>query len=196
MNTHDHHINLLQERIAVYKDQLAYNELFILFYPSLKQFAYSIVKSKQLAEEVVSDVFIKIWEKRDHLNTISNLKLYLFTSIRNTSLNYIKKQKGLQNLAADEYWVELNSIYFDPEQLLVTSEMINKINLAIKNLPSRCRMIFKLVKEEGLKYREVAEILNLSPKTVENQMTLALKKIGTAIGFDIHRSISSQIKSY
>lgn len=195
MDTHDHHIVLLQERIATHQDQHAYNELFLRFYPSLKQFAYSIIKSKQLAEEIVSDVFIKIWEKRAELNTISNLKLYLFTSTRNTALNYLKKQKGLENLSGEEYWVELSSIYFDPEQLLVTSEMIHRINLAIKNLPSRCQMIFKLVKEEGLKYREVAELLHLSPKTVENQMTLALRKIGNAIGFDIKRSISSHINS-
>lgn len=192
MNNHDkRYILLLQEKIAINNDQQAYNDLFALFYQSLKQFAFSFLKSKQLSEEVVSDVFIKIWQKRGSLHTITNLKLYLFTSIRNIALNYLKKQKGLNNLPVEDYWVELNSIYFDPEQLMITAEMIARVQEAIQSLPSRCRLIFKLVKEEGLKYREVAELLNISVKTVENQMTLALKKIGSAIGFDIHRSVSS-----
>ena len=72
--------------------------------------------------------------------------------------------------------------------------MIRKIQEAVQSLPPRCKLIFKLVKEEELKYREVAELLNLSVKTVENQMTIALKKIGSAIGFDIHRAVSSSVK--
>lgn len=192
MNTRDkQYIHQLQEKIAISNDQQAYNDLFVLFYPSLRQFAFSFLQSKPLSEEVVSDVFIKIWEKRKLLHTINNLKLYLFTSTRNVALNYLKKQKGLNNLPVEDYWVELNSIYFDPEQMMITAEMIAKVHAAIQGLPARCRLIFKLVKEEGLKYKEVAELLNLSVKTVENQMTLALKKIGSAIGFNIHRTVSS-----
>lgn len=190
----NHQIQLLQEQIAVSGNLQAYNELFLLLYPSLQQFAFSFLKSKQLSEEVVSDVFIKIWEKRSTLQRITNLKLYLFTSTRNTSLNYLKKQKGLQNVPVDDYWVELHSVFFDPEQLMITAEMITKVHKAIQELPARCKLIFKLVKEEGLKYREVAELLNLSVKTIENQMALAIKKIGSEIGFDIHRSVSSALK--
>lgn len=188
------HIELLQQQIALFNNQQAYNELFLHFYPSLQQFAFSILKSKQLSEEAVSDVFIKIWENRKTLHTITNLKFYLFTSTRNSALNYLKKQKGSQNLLPDDYWVELNSVFFDPEQLMITAEMIRKIQEAVQSLPPRCKLIFKLVKEEELKYREVAELLNLSVKTVENQMTIALKKIGSAIGFDIHRAVSSSVK--
>lgn len=195
MDNHQPHIELLQQQIALFNNQQAYNELFLHFYPSLQQFAFSFLRSKQLSEEAVSDVFIKIWKKRKSLHTITNLKFYLFTSTRNTALNYLKKQKGRQNLLPDDYWVELNSVFFDPEQLMITAEMIRKIHEAVQSLPARCRLIFKLIKEEGLKYREVAELLNLSVKTVENQMTLALKKIGSAIGFDIHRSVSSSVKS-
>lgn len=189
-------IEVLQQRIALFNDQQAYNDLFVHFYQSLQQFAFSFLKSKQLSEETVSDVFIKIWEKRAKLHTITNLKLYLFTSTRNTALNYLKKQKGLQNLPAEDYWVELNSVFFDPEQLMVTAEMINKVQKAVHDLPPKCKMIFKLVKEDGLKYREVASLLHLSIKTVENQMTIALKKIGAEIGFEMHRSFSSPSKVY
>ena len=191
MDNHLPHIELLQQQVALFNNQQAYNELFLHFYPSLQQFAFSFLRSKQLSEEAVSDVFIKIWEKRKALHTITNLKFYLFTSTRNTALNYLKKQKGRQNLLPDDYWVELKSVFFDPEQLMITAEMIHKIHEAVQSLPARCKLIFKLVKEEELKYREVAELLNLSLKTIENQMTLALKKIGSAIGFDIHSSVFS-----
>ncbi|MFT3948847.1 MAG: RNA polymerase sigma-70 factor [Agriterribacter sp.] len=191
MNNNHPDIELLQQKVALFSDQQSYNELFLHFYISLQQFAYSYVKSRQLSEEVVSDVFIKIWEKRNILHKISNLKLYLFTSTRNTAINYLKKQKGEQHIPAEDYWVELNSVYFDPEKLMITAEMLTKIQKAIQSLPPRCKMIFKLVKEEGLKYREVAALLDLSVKTVENQMMLALKKISTEIGFNIKHSIST-----
>ncbi len=180
----------IQERIALHNDEQAYKELFHHFYPSLYQFALSHVKSGQVAEEVVSDVFIHIWQKRAALVRIQNLKLYLFVSTRNTALNYLRRKKR-DVLLTDDYRVQLRSVYFDPEQLLITAEMINRIQQAIHQLPPRCQLIFKLIKEDGLKYKEVAELLNLSLKTIENQMTLALRKIGTAIEFDIRTTVNS-----
>ena len=72
---------------------------------------------------------------------------------------------------------------------MVTAEMMNLIQKAIEDLPVKCKMVFKLVKEDGLKYREVAEIMDISTKTVENQLAIALRKIGTAVDFDIKRTI-------
>ncbi len=188
MKIPDSEILALQRAVALENSLEAYNKLFLQFYSSLKDFACSFLESKQLADEVVSDVFIKIWQKRQTLHTIHHLKMYLFKSTRNTALNYLKRE-GLQKVPLEDYWVELNSIYFNPERLMITEEMIEKINEAVQSLPARCRLIFKLVKEEGLKYREVAELMDIAVKTVENQMTLALKKIGGAINFDIKRSV-------
>ena len=84
--------------------------------------------------------------------------------------------------------MEFRSIYLDPEQLMITSEMFRRVKEAIGELPPRCQLIFKLIKEDGLKYREVAELLGLSLKTIENQMTIALKKIGHSIEFDIPKA--------
>jgi RNA polymerase sigma-70 factor (ECF subfamily) len=180
----------IQSRIALHNDEQAYKELFHHFYPSLYQFALSIVKTGQIADEVVSDVFIRIWRKRAALARIQNLKLYLFTSTKNTSLNYLRQQKREAELP-DDYRVQLRSVYFNPEELLITAEMIKRIQLAIHQLPPRCQLIFKLVKEDGLKHKEVAGLLNLSIKTVENQLAVALRKIGTAIQFDIRTTINS-----
>jgi RNA polymerase sigma factor (sigma-70 family) len=86
-------IHYLQMRIARFEDQLAYKELFTSFYPNLFHFAFGIVKSKESAEEVVSDIFIKIWEKRKSVENIHNLKIYLYVATRNIALNYADKQK-------------------------------------------------------------------------------------------------------
>lgn len=180
----------IQNRIALQSDEQAYEELFRYFYPSLYQFALSFVKTGHLAEEVVSDVFIRIWQKRSALARIHDLKLYLFISTKNTALNYLRQQKR-DILLSDDYRVQLRSVYFDPEELLITAEMVNRIQQAINQLPPRCQLIFKLIKDDGLKYKEVAELLSLSLKTIENQMTLALRKIGSAIRFDIRTTVNS-----
>lgn len=185
-----HDLKDIQNRIALQSDKQAYEELFRYFYPSLYQFALSFVKTGQIAEEVVSDVFIRIWQKRAALARIHDLKLYLFISTKNTALNYLRQQKR-DALLPDDYRVQLRSVYFDPEELLITAEMISRIQQAISQLPPRCQLIFKLIKDDGLKYKEVAELLNLSLKTIENQMTLALRKIGSAIRFDIRTTVNS-----
>lgn len=184
-------IQELQQRIALHDDQSAYKELFARLYNSLLQFACSFVRSPQVAEEIVSDVFIKVWKKRAGLIRIHNLKLYLFISTKNGALNYLRSQKK-SILLPEQYQVQLQSIWFDPEKLMLTAEMMNRIQKAINDLPPRCQLIFKLVKEDGLKYREVADLLNLSIKTIENQMTTAIRKIGLAIHFDIRTTLSSR----
>jgi RNA polymerase sigma-70 factor (family 1) len=184
----------LQSRIACFDDQFAYKELFTSLYSPLLLFAKSIVKSKQSAEEIVSDVFIKIWERRRELEKIDNLKVYLYVSTRNTALNHLSRDRHIVTNTLDEFHTEFVSIYFDPEQLLITAEMLALIRRSIDQLPPKCKLIFKLVKEDGLKYREVAEILNLSIKTVENQLAIAIQKIGVAVSFDVSKTVPSSVK--
>jgi len=184
----------LQVRIARFDDQQAYKELFTSLYSYLFQFAKTLVKSKEPAEEIISDVFIKIWEKRKDLEKIENLKLYLYVSTRNLSYNYLDKQKRSATNALDNVQAEFTSVYFDPEQLLITADMLTRIQKAIDQLPPKCKMIFRLAKEDGLKYREVAEILNISVKTVENQLAIAVQKIGSAVSFDIQKTVSSSVR--
>lgn len=180
-------IRLLQQAIACFDDAQAYKQLFLLFYPSLVHFAVSIIKSKESAEEIVSDVFIKIWQKRQHLEKVENLSFYLFTAVKNRCINQFNDFKNRAGVNINDISIEFKSIYHDPEQKMISAEAIKQIQEAIQDLPPRCRLIFKLVKEEGLKYKEVAELLQLSVKTVENQMSLAFKKIGSAISFRFHQ---------
>ncbi len=186
-------IAYLQNRIALYEDQQSYEELFVSLYSYLYHFAWTFVKSKQLSEEIVSDVFIKIWEKRKSLDKIDNLKVYLYVATKNIALNYLDNKKNVSFADIEDFSTELKSSYSDPEQLLITSDMLELINKAILQLPPRCRLIFKLVKEDRMRYKEAAEVLNISIKTVETQIAIALKKIGAAVSFDIHRTVASSV---
>ena len=180
-------IKRLLSAIAFTNDQAAYKELFLLLHGRLKQFAYSILKSQEEAEELVSDLFVKVWEKRDQLTTIDSPLLYFYATAKNLALNRLNKQKRQQNIRPEEWLVQLNSIYFDPEQLMMTEEMMRQIRQAVNNLPPRCRLIFKLVKEDGLKYKEVAELLQLSIKTIEAQMAMALRRIGKYMHMEVNQ---------
>ncbi len=186
----------LQYRIARLDDQQAYRELYTSLYSYLFGFAKTIVQSRESAEEVVSDVFIKLWERRKELEKIENLKVYLYVATRNIAFNYLDKQKRNSTNSIDDVESEFTSIDFDPEQLLITADMLALIQKAIDQLPPKCKIIFKLAKEDGLKYREIAEVLNISVKTVENQLAIALYKIGTAVSFDIRRTIPSSLKQH
>ncbi len=183
------HLSELQHRIAAFDDQLAYKELFLRFQPRLKQFVYSIVHITEASEEIASDVFIRIWEKRKTLDQIHNLKLYLYIAARNLSLNYLREQNKFHSLQLNELRVEIVSLDMDPHQLMMTGEMLRRIQEAIQQLPPKCKIIFKLVKEDGLRHKEVAELLHISPKTVENQLAVAIKKIGQSISFQPNKAI-------
>lgn len=181
----------LLSAIALNADQSAYKELFLLLHSRLKQFAYSILKSNEEAEELVSDVFIRIWEKKDQLTTIETPLLYFYTTVKNLALNRLSKQKKQVSQQAEDWLVPMNSIYFDPEKLMMTEEMMRKIRQAVNDLPPRCRIIFKLIKEDGLKYRETAELLQLSVKTVEAQMAIALRRLGKCMHIEINELSSN-----
>ena len=178
--------------ISINSDQAAYRELFILLHARLKQFAYSILKSGEEAEELVSDVFIGIWQKRDQLGKINSPLLYFYTSTKNLALNRLSKQKKQVNLSPEEWLVQVNSVYFDPVQLMLTEEMLRQVRKAVNELPPRCRLIFKLVKEDGLRYKEVAELLQLSIKTVEAQMAIALRRIGKCMHFELKTAVPAR----
>lgn len=185
-------IKELQRKIAVEGSQHAFGQLYMAFMPNLLQFAQSIIKSRELAEEIVSDVFIKIWQNRIGLADIENFRMYLYKSVKNTSFNYLSRHFRKNTVSLDEMSLTISTLTYNPEQLMITSEVVNKINNTIKLLPPRCKLIFKLVKEDGLKYTEIAQLLNISVKTIDSQMSIAVKKIGNAINFDLKKESESR----
>jgi len=172
----------LLARIAT-GDAEAFRQVYVFYYKRLYQFAYALVKIREPAEEIVEDVFVRIWQQRETIGSIVNIRVYLYTAIKNASLNYLS-QKARQSITEpfDHIHIGMESPAGTPEQILITAEIQQKIQLAVKALPPRCKMIFKLVREDGLKYREIAGILNISVNTIDAQMAIAVKKITAAIG--------------
>jgi RNA polymerase sigma-70 factor (family 1) len=169
------------QRIAA-GDQAAFRLIYSSLYRRLYQFALSIVKTREPAEEIVEDVFVRIWQQREKISAIRNLRVYLYTATKNSSLNYLsRKAKASITEPFDHIHVELDGSSLTPEQILITAEIHQKIQKAVEALPPRCKMIFKLVREDGLRYKEIAEILNISVNTIDVQMAIAVKRITMAI---------------
>jgi RNA polymerase sigma-70 factor (family 1) len=169
-------ISELQQQIALCDDMKAYRRLYELLYERLFWFSFSFVKSREVAEEIVSDVFIKLWSIRNELRSIDNLTVYLYIIAKNFSLNYITKRYKYPQVSLDDIQFEVVTS-ITPEDLYISTEIGQKIKEAIAQLPSQCKLIFQMVREDGLKPKEVAAILNIAEITVRNQLTIAAKKI-------------------
>lgn len=151
-----------------------FEETFRKYYQSLCNYANSILKEMDEAEEVVQNLFLSIWEKRNDLEINISLKSYLYRAVHNHCLNRIKHLKireEYQQYAVNFYDASYESV----NQTVMKNELETKIEEAIKKLPEQCRLIFRMSRFEELKYHEIAEQLELSPKTVENQIGKALK---------------------
>lgn len=177
----------LQRRIAVYEDETAYKELFLILFNSLTRFSTSIIQSRETAEEIVSDVFISIWNNRSQLNEIEDLQLYIFIAVKNNSLRKLKQQNRNTTISLDEMNIELDSFYQNPEDKFLSDESMQQIETAINHLPHRAKLIFKLAKEDRMRYKDIASLLNISVKTVDHQLSIALRKIAVAIGSAIRK---------
>lgn len=172
----DDQLSSLQRQVTQ-GDQAAFRQLFELLYHKLTRFSSSLTRSEEVASEIVDEVFVRVWNNRETLLSIGNLRVYFYRAVKNESLNYLSR-KAHQHMYEpfDDINIELRD-EMNPEKLMMTKELLNKIRTAVDGLPARCKLIFKLVREDGLRYKEVAEILNLSVKTVDAQMVIAVSRI-------------------
>lgn len=172
----------------------AYHELYDLFYDRLHRFCFSFLKTNEAAEEIVSDVFIKVWQIRSKLGTIDNLGVYLYTIAKNFSLNYITKHFKHPVVSLDQADLETNIATGTPEELCISANILRNIQQAIQQLPPQCRLIFQLVKEDGLAYKEVAQILNVSIFTVRNQLAIATRKMAEALPAYVLDNVKGKVR--
>jgi RNA polymerase sigma-70 factor (family 1) len=167
----------LWKQVSINDDAKAFETLFYLLNEPLIQFCNMYIRQTEAAEDIVSDVFFKCWSNRKNLVEIQSLDTYLFVAVKNQSLNYIKKFSHIHLVQIDDT-NELQFLNtFNPQEALETKELMFKLEQAVETLPQQCRIIFRLIKEEDLRYKEVAKILDLSPKTVKNQLYRAMKKL-------------------
>ncbi len=175
----------LQE-ILIPGEDIIFEQVFKAHFKSLFAYAFTILKDDVMAEEMVQNVFYKLWEKRDHTAIHASLKAYLYRSVHNESMNYLKHSRVIKNhqihtMQQQKYEADIN-----PAVQLVNKELEHHIRKALNELPEQCRTIFQMSRFEDLKYREIAEKMGLSVKTVENQMGKALHLLrGKLAGFII-----------
>ena len=163
-------------------DEHAFEGIYREYFIPLFRFCYAIVKEKAPAEEIANDVFLNLWKRRDSLPPIDRLKVYLYVSAKNHCLNYLSRYRRQPSVDLDTLREDAVKFQADPESLLIRAETMKRVIAAIDQLPPKCKLIFKLIKEDGLKYKEVARLLDLSVKTIETQLSIAVRKIAQALG--------------
>lgn len=166
----------LYQQVVLNDDQAAFEKLFYQLNRQLMAIALPIIGSQQLAEEIVSDVFCALWKNRKVIQVHSSFKAYIFTSIRNKALDYLRKLKREKTIDLS-YAVHVTYQDDTPEQKLDYEQMLVRVEQAIQALPQQCRSIFLLNREKGMKYKEIASQLNISVKTVETHMGRALRHL-------------------
>jgi len=148
----------------------AFERFYNLYYDQVFRFAY-------YCKEVVSDVFFSIWKSKARLKEIDNIDTYLYITVRNEALRHISRSNSVNKIQMDQLYSFEPEEEATPEGMLESQEMRELFNLAIDELPEKCRLIFLMIREEGLSTKEVAKILSIQESTVRVQMKIAVEKL-------------------
>ena len=159
-------------------DRKAFRELFDRYYKLLLGTAIIMLKDSNSAKDVTQEVFLQIWKKRETLRIESSVKAYLKRAVINRSLNIIKAKKPI---VEETVLQDLSQNSSSAQQILEAKDLEKAMQLALDQLPERCRLIFVMRRLEGISLKEIASQLDISPKTVENQITKALKVLKEAV---------------
>lgn len=146
--------------------------IYKTYYKTLRNVVENVINDKDASHDVVQEVFLKLWRKRDELDLILHPKSYLFKSAINASISYLENNKQKIQLTGIDIPVLENA-----DSNLLTKELETKIQMALDKLPPKCKAIFVLSRFENMKYKDIAGILDVSEKTVENQIGIALKRM-------------------
>ncbi len=163
--------------IARHGNEEAFRRMFHVYYGKMLSLARYYVHSNELAEEVVNDVFVKIWDQRKKLVTIKKIESYLYVLTKNHALNQIRSVRGQQLMTIDTIDLQVKVHPTDPEAELLSKEMLAVFTESVASLPEKCNLVYRMVKDDGLSYKETAAILDISVKMVEKHVGTALKRI-------------------
>lgn len=158
---------------------VVFERVFKEYFKNLHAYACSILKDSDEAEEMVQNVFYKLWEKKEKIGELQSIPAYLYRSVYNECMNFVKHEKVKQSYEA--HAVHHGSVTGQAADTAETKELERRISDAMNDLPEQCRTIFQMSRFEELKYREIADKLELSVKTIENQMGKALKIMRTKL---------------
>ncbi|HEY9176776.1 MAG TPA: RNA polymerase sigma-70 factor [Flavipsychrobacter sp.] len=158
---------------------LVFEQVFKEHFKNLHAYACSILKDEDEAEEMVQNVFYKLWEKKEKIGELQSVPAYLYRSVYNECMNYVKHEKV--KMTYEAHAVHHGAMAGQAADTATAKELEHRIAEALAGLPEQCRTIFQLSRFEELKYREIADKMGLSVKTVENQMGKALKILRTKL---------------
>lgn len=153
-------------------DKTSFEKLFHDYYEVLCNFAFSTLSDREASEDIVQEVFVNIWHHKDDIEVRTNLRNYLFTSVRNKAIERLRRLKLEQKYKNTITNIDDNP-FDDYENEIERMLIVNKLYHSIDKLPDRCRQIFKMAKIEGMTYQQIADDISLSVKTIESQMRRA-----------------------
>ena len=161
----------------------AFERFYNLYYDQVFRFAYYCLGEKEACREVVTDVFFSVWQSRKRLKDIDNIDTYLYISVRNESFRFQARNKDLNRVSLNELLPLMEEEdEGSPEEHLELKEMREMLDKAIDELPEKCRLVFLMSREEGLKTKEIlSEILSVQESTVRVQMKICYRKIGSPV---------------
>jgi RNA polymerase sigma-70 factor (ECF subfamily) len=160
-------------------DKTAFEKLFKKFYPRLYDFAFRVVGNKEIAEDIVQDIFVRLWEKKENIKPV-NIEGFIFKVLKNQCISYLRNIKIIDNIKLDlnnlKQIEELYRIDFirDEPYVMIEKELQLEVDKIIKRLPDRCQEVFILSRVNGLKNREIAHKLGINIKNVERHISKAL----------------------
>jgi len=164
------------------ENRLAFNTFYELYYDQVFRFAYYFLKDTEACREIVVEVFFSVWQSREKITRIENMETYLFIATRNEATRYSKRTERKEFLSLDSVPIQMEIAKDEsPEDEIAYEEMEQLLGKAIGGLPEKCRLIFLLARQEGLKPKEIAEKLSISENTVRVQMKIAIEKIVSQI---------------
>jgi len=162
-------------------DQKALQSVVYQYSDQLLLFSIGFVRKREIAEEIVSDAFVTLWNQQHKASEIRDLKSYLYILVRNASISHLRKMNGKREISIDDLQEYHTLPITGPETEDFTEEVLTQINKAIDQLPPKCKIVFTLAKVQGMKYKEISELLNISVKTINNHIANALVHISQSL---------------
>ena len=160
----------------------AFKQIYLQHWSDLYQYAYNILRNKTISEEIVQETFVSLWRRHETLKITQTLRAYLFTAVKFQVLNYMKSEKVKRDYAASYYAFKSASFDNSNEENIRLTDLKEMIETEVSKLPEKCQQIFRLSRDEHQSIKTIAEMLNISSKTVENQLTKALKQLRSSLG--------------
>lgn len=172
----------MNDDLNIYKsiktgDSKALKELFNIYFEGLVHYSVQIVNNTSDAEEIVQDIFVSIWQKRGSLLIEHSVKAYLYSAVKYRSINHLRSKYMKLSIDITEELIENTETEIDGFSELSLSELNEIVEAEINRLPEKCRIIYLLSRNAGLTHKQIAQELEIAEKTVENQITIALKRI-------------------